>query len=261
MCSETSPPRLSFSNDLGQTEAMPLQDHHRRDTSLLDLNCEFEFSISTCSEQESSSADELFSHGVILPTQPRERVNFPEKQTRQDNRQIPSLSSLPPLPSFRENSRREKPKEITVSGSETKPQSKSFFWGTFKRSSSLNCENKKGLLCSLPLLSRSNSTGSVPNHKRISLKDANKNSSSQKQPLISMTRSSSASSSYSSSVSNPYSTSQKPPLKKNHGASYANGVRIIPVINVPPPYIPKGTAKIFGFGSFLQQGKDRKSKK
>ncbi|PON79435.1 hypothetical protein PanWU01x14_011700 [Parasponia andersonii] len=72
MCSETSLPRLSF-------HLILVQDHHhqpRRDTSLLDLNCEFEFSISTCSEQESSSADELFSHGVILPIQPRESISI-----------------------------------------------------------------------------------------------------------------------------------------------------------------------------------------
>ncbi|PON94524.1 hypothetical protein TorRG33x02_097710 [Trema orientale] len=252
MCSETSPPRLSF-------DLIPVQDHHhqpRRDTSLLDLNCEFEFSISTCSEQESSSADELFSHGVILPIQPRDRVNinFPSKQTQ--NRETPYLNSLPPLPCS-ENSKKEKLKEVTVSScdhllEQNKPQSTTTtksFWGTFKRSSSLNCENKRSLLCSLPLLSRSNSTGSVSSSK----KEVHKNNSSQKQPLISMARSSSSSS--SSSTSNPYTMMQKPPLKKGHGGSYGNGIRIIPVINVPPPYIPKGTAKLFGFG------RDRRSKK
>lgn len=254
MCSETSPPRLSF-------DLIPAQDHHqpRGDMSLLDLNCDFEFSISTCSEQESSSADELFSHGVILPIQPRDRVNlnFPSKQTQ--NKEIPCLNSLPPLPCS-ENSKKEKLKEVTVPSSDhlleqNKPQSTKSFWGNFKRSSSLNCENKRSLLCSLPLLSRSNSTGSVSSQKRAtSLKEVNKNNSSQKQPLISMARSSSLSSS-SSSISNPYTMMQKPPLKKNYGGSYGNGVRIIPVINVPPPYIPKGTAKLFGFG------KDRKSKK
>ena len=260
MCSETSPPRLSF-------DLIPVQDHHhhqqpRRDASLLDMNCDFEFSISTCLEQESSSADELFSHGVILPSQPRDRVNtnFTSKQTQ--NRETPCLNSLPPLPCS-ENSKKEKLKENTVSISDhlleqIRPQSTSkSFWGTFKRSSSLNCENKRSLLCSLPLLSRSNSTGSVSSQKRTtSLKEVNKNNSSQKQPLISMLRSSScSSSSSSSSISNPYTMMQKPPLKKGHGRSYGNGVRIIPVINVPPPYIPKGTAKLFGFG------KDRKSKK
>ncbi|XP_010094733.2 uncharacterized protein LOC21402858 [Morus notabilis] len=262
MCSETSPPRLSFSSDLGQTDVRPLQDHRRRDTSLLDMNCDFEFSISSCSQHESSSADELFSHGIILPIRPRERVNSnfaPSKETKQERDQ----NSLPPLPNYAENSKRETHKETTVVcpdhlvGQTNKPQSKSF-WGSFKRSSSLNCENKRtSLLCSLPLLSRSNSTGSVPIQKRNSYKEVhNKNSNWQKQPLISRSSSSS-----SSSISNPYSVQQKPPLKKNYGGSYGNSVRIIPVINVPPPYIPKGTAKLFGLGSFLQHGKDRKSKK
>lgn len=55
----------------------------------------------------------------------------------------------------------------------------------------------------------------------------------------------------------------KPPLKKNYGngGAYGNGVRISPVLNVPPPYIAKGTTNLFGFGSFLRNGKDRKSKK
>ncbi|XP_062115078.1 uncharacterized protein LOC133829257 [Humulus lupulus] len=255
MCSETSPPRLSF-------DRIPNQDHPhhlqpRRDSALLDLNCDFEFSINICSEQESSSADELFSHGVILPIQPRDRVstiNFPSTQTQ--NRESPSLKSLPPLPWSENNSKREKLKEVTVvSNSDNlleqsnKPQSTKSFWGTFKRSSSLNHENKRSLLCSLPLLSRSNSTGSVSSQKKTtSFKDVNKCNSSQKQPLIPLVRTTSSSSSSSSS----YSMMQKPPLKKNYGGSYGSGIRIIPVLNVPPPYIPKG---LFGFG------KDRKSKK
>ena len=142
---------------------------------------------------------------------------------------------------------------------EQKPQSSKSSWG-FKRSSSLNCENKGSLLCSLPFLLRSNSTGSVSNPKRSLFKDFNKQSSKQ-QSSISMAKSASVSS--SSSNSNPYTVLQKPPLKKNHGGSYNanNGVRIIPVLNVPPPYISKGTAKFFGLGSFLHHGKDKKSKK
>uniref|UniRef100_A0A803PB39 Uncharacterized protein n=1 Tax=Cannabis sativa TaxID=3483 RepID=A0A803PB39_CANSA len=224
MCSETSPPRLSFDRILCQDHPHNLQP--RRDTAILELNCDFEFSINICSDQESSSADELFSHGVILPIQPRDRVSstisIPSKKTQ--NREIPSLNSLPPLPWSEYQSKGEKLKEVSTSDfvveQSNKPQSTKSFWGTFKRSNSLNHENKRSLLCSLPLLSRSNSTGSV--------------SSTQKK---------------SSSL-------KEPPLKKNYGGGfYGNGVRIIPVLNVPPPYIPKGTAKLFGFG------KDRKSKK
>ncbi|KAF4400864.1 uncharacterized protein LOC115708652 [Cannabis sativa] len=259
MCSETSPPRLSFDRILCQDHPHNLQP--RRDSAILELNCDFEFSINICSDQESSSADELFSHGVILPIQPRDRVSstisFPSKKTQ--NREIPSLNSLPPLPWSEYQSKGEKLKEVSTSDyvveQSNKPQSTKSFWGTFKRSNSLNHENKRSLLCSLPLLSRSNSTGSVSStqKKTSSFKEVNKsNGTWQKQPLIPLVRSSSSSSSSSSS----YSTMQKPPLKKNYGGgSYGNGVRIIPVLNVPPPYIPKGTAKLFGFG------KDRKSKK
>ncbi|KAF9667589.1 hypothetical protein SADUNF_Sadunf15G0039200 [Salix dunnii] len=42
-------------------------------------------------------------------------------------------------------------------------------------------------------------------------------------------------------------TQQKPPLKKS--GSYG---KISPVLNVPPPYIYKGTANLFGLGSFLR---------
>ncbi|KAK8657114.1 hypothetical protein V6N13_035371 [Hibiscus sabdariffa] len=75
---------------------------------------------------------------------------------------------------------------------EEKPHSNSF-WG-FKRSSSLNCDKKTSMICSIPLLYRSNSGGSVPNPKRSLIKDGNK---------------------HSNSVA--YQFPQKPPLKKNNG--------------------------------------------
>ncbi|KAF3438577.1 hypothetical protein FNV43_RR21340 [Rhamnella rubrinervis] len=260
MCSETTPPRISFSSDLGHEDVEPVGHHESRsDASLLDINCDFEFSFtSSCGGHESSSADELFSHGVILPTQPRViGSQKPAKGTEKN----PSFSLLPPLP----NPKKESAKEAMVVSSDNmqqKPQSSKSFWG-FKRSSSLNCENKRSLLCSLPLLLRSNSTGSAPNPKRSLFKDFYRQSSKQ-QPSISMAKSASVSSSSSSSSnSNPYTVQQKLSLKKNHGGSYNanNGVRIIPVLNVPPPYISKGTAKFFGLGSFLHHGKDKKSKK
>ncbi|KAL5539304.1 hypothetical protein UlMin_045415 [Ulmus minor] len=253
MCSETSPPRLSFSSD----HTTPNQENQpRRDTSLLDLNCDFEFSINSDNFEPSSTADELFSHGMILPIQPRDTVfGFASKEAQSCEAPLfsSSLASLPPLPSTNDQvSKKEKRKENSVLVScdlDQKSQStkSSSFWG-FKRSSSLNSESKRSLLCSLPLLSRSNSTGSAPNPKK----------NSQKQQF-SIGRSTSSSSS-SSFTSNPYPASQKPPLKKSYGGSYGNGVRIIPVLNVPPPYISKGTGKLFGFSSFLN-GKDKKSKK
>ncbi|XVF12295.1 hypothetical protein REPUB_Repub08aG0103600 [Reevesia pubescens] len=260
MCSEPSP-RVSFSHDLGQADHLPVQlNDSRRDTMLLELeSCsDFEFNICSSSlEQESSSADELFANGMILP------VRLQEKQAVQKC-ELPALVSLPPRPKLstaedlkKESIRQIMPVILNPGLEEIKPQPKSF-WG-FKRSSSLNCDIKKSLIFSLPLLSRSNSTGSVPNPKRSSsIKDSNKHSS-QKFSSISMTKPSSSSTCCSSC--NTYQFQQKPPLKKNHGNSYCHGVRTSPVLNVPPPYISKGTANLFGLGSFLRNGKDKKSRK
>ncbi|KAK8521377.1 hypothetical protein V6N13_077486 [Hibiscus sabdariffa] len=216
MCSETSP-RISFSHDLIQPTTEP--NVSRRDTMLLEPCPDFEFSICSSSsfEQQYSSADELFANGMILP-------NVVKK------REVPPVVSLPP-----------RPKSATVEDSrkdmEEKAQSKSF-WG-FKRSSSLNCDKKKSLICSIPLLSRSNSTGSVANPKRSWTKDSNKHGNSM-----------------------AYQFPQKPPLKKSNGNyAYGNGVRISPVLNIPPPYISKGMVNLFGLGSLLRNGKVKKGRK
>ncbi|KAL5748878.1 hypothetical protein ACOSP7_025921 [Xanthoceras sorbifolium] len=243
MCPETSP-RISFSHDLGQADddIVPVeQNESRRDTMLLESNCDFEFITSSSFAEESCSADELFANGVILPAKV-----VPSKQV-QKSTPSPTVSSLPPLP--RPSNENTKKDQVMVLNYEEKPPSKSF-WG-FKRSSSLNCDVKKSLICSLPLLSRSNSTGSVSNNKRASLKDNNNKQSSQKQPLMVKW----------SSTSNGYQTHQRPPLKKGYVGSYGNGVKISPVLNVPPPYISKATANLFGLGSLLRSGKDKKNKK
>ncbi|XP_039040317.1 uncharacterized protein LOC120178229 [Hibiscus syriacus] len=118
---------------------------------------------------------------------------------------------------------------------EEKPQSKSFLG--FKRSSGLDFYKDKSLVCSIPLLSRSNSTGLVANPKRLSIKDGNKHRNSM-----------------------VYQFPQKPPLKHRNYA-YGNGVGISPVLNVPPPYISTGAAILFGLGSLLHNGKVKKSRK
>ncbi|MBA0690032.1 hypothetical protein Golax_006725 [Gossypium laxum] len=206
------------------------QREQRRDTKLLEQPpcSDFEFNICTTSfdQQQWSSADELFANGMLLP----------KTVTPKYDAIAPSLVSLPPRPKL---SMADDVRKVMV---EKKPVSNKSIWG-FKRSSSLNCDVKKGLICSLPLLSRSNSTGSV------SSASSKHKHSSPKLPS-------------SSSCCNGYQFPQKPPLKKNHGnCSYGNGVRISPVLNVPPPYISKGTANLFGLGSFLRNGKVKKSKK
>lgn len=252
MCSETSP-RTSFSNDLVQENDRETEQVSRRDTTLLDSNSDFEFSICSNLGHEFSPADDLFADGMILPVQIQERITASKEIYRHES---PRRASLPPLPCPppNENLTKDSMRELMVVNSdqfEEKPQSKSF-WG-FKRSSSLNYDIKRSL-CSLTLLSRSNSTGSVPNSKRTTLKDTHK-SNSQKQQSTAMEKS--ASSSSSSSVSSlVYSLPQKPPLKKS---GYYG--KISPVLNVPPPYIYKGAANLFGLGSFLRNGKEKKIRK
>ncbi|XP_021909504.1 uncharacterized protein LOC110823434 [Carica papaya] len=263
MCSEIGP-RISFSGELGKEEEVGIASESIRDSSFIDSSSEFEFSICSSFGQESCSADELFANGMILPIQFHESVPvFSAVKLR--NRDSPPLVSLPPLPATPdsvEKSRKQSKTETMALSSDnsedktqTQSQSKSFW--SFKRSSSLNCDIKKSLICSLPILSRSNSTGSVPpNPKRTTmLKDVQKQSSNSKQTLTPKPPS-------SSSCRNGYGVPQKPPLRKNNGGSYNNGVRISPVLNVPPPYISKGTANLFGFGSLLRNGsKDKKNKK
>ncbi|XP_027357381.1 uncharacterized protein LOC113866780 [Abrus precatorius] len=244
MCSETSPPRLSFSHDPSELQVLPMkQDVPCRDTLLQHSNSDFEFSTSSNLEFESSSADELFSNGVILP------IHIQDKTTarKHTHHAEPPYTKLPPRPcaSSVDKVKKETIRELldVSSEHEKKPHSKSF-WG-FSRSKSLNCDTKKSLVCSLPLLSRSNSTGSVTNPKKMS---SNKQFSAAK------------SSSYSCSSLNMYPM-QKSPSGKSYGGSYANGLRISPILNVPTPCVSKGSASLFGLGSFLRVGKVKKSKK
>ncbi|KAJ6687777.1 hypothetical protein OIU74_016468 [Salix koriyanagi] len=250
MCSETSP-RISFSNDLGQENDR--EQVSRRDTTLLDSNPDFEFRICSHLFCESSPADELFADGMILPVQIQERITVSKQIYRHES---PRKASLPPLPgpSTCENFTKDRMRELMVVDSEQleeKTQSRSF-WG-FKRSISVNRDIKRSL-CSLPLLSRSNSTGSEPNAKRKTLKDTHKSNNSQKQQSTAMAKSSPPSTSSVSSF--VYSSPQKPPSKKS--GSYG---KISPVLKVPPPYIYKGTANLFGLGSFLRNGKEKQVRK
>ncbi|XP_022137549.1 uncharacterized protein LOC111008972 [Momordica charantia] len=243
MCSETSSPRISFSHDLPGDGSPPVDQHRRRDLTLLDSNLEFEFSISI-EHESSSSADELFSNGIILPIKIQSHKQSSPSEP-------PFRASLPPLAPT--GNAKEAMKQITVvknSASsdqfEQRASESKSFWG-FKRSSSLNFESKRSSLCPLPLLSRSNSTGSVPNPKSKKSKDSQKQIS-QKQHSTSMRKLSPS----SSSSFNQYAINLKPQMNKTQGGVYGNYHCIGPVLNVPP--------KFFGLGSLLRCGKDRKSK-
>ncbi|KAJ6340209.1 hypothetical protein OIU77_008046 [Salix suchowensis] len=232
MCSETSP-RISFSNDLGQENDR--EQVSRRDTALLDSNPDFEFRICSHLFCESSPADELFADGMILPVQIQERITVSKQIHRHES----------PRKSF------------------TSSSSMSFYFSRKRLSPSLSGDSREVVVsivisreayAPLPLLSRSNSTGSEPNAKRKTLKDTHKSNNSQKQQSTAMAKSPpSSTSSVSSFV---YSSPQKPPLKKS--GSYG---KISPVLKVPPPYIYTGTANLFGLGSFLRNGKEKKVRK
>ncbi|KAK7271235.1 hypothetical protein RJT34_26965 [Clitoria ternatea] len=259
MCSETSPPRLSFSHDLSELQVSPMKQGvppcREEDTLLLqDSNSdEFEFITSSNNlEFEPSSADELFSNGVILPTHQIQQHKNPafSKHVLE-----PPYTKLPPRPCL-DKVKKETIRELldvsftSCCDHEKKlPHTKSF-WG-FSRSKSLNCDTKKSLVFTSPLLSRSNSMGSsVSNPKRMS--------SNNKQ--LPSTAKSSSPPSYSCSTFNMYPM-QKSSSGKNFGGSYANGLRVSPVLNVPTPCVSKGGANLFGLGSFLRVGKVKKSKK
>ncbi|KAK4362004.1 hypothetical protein RND71_017245 [Anisodus tanguticus] len=211
-------PRISFSHDLNTN----IQDYPQVQESL-SSNYEFDFCINNNTNTETSSADELFSHGQIRPIQLQEKFITCSKKTQT------LVNSLPPLPPNDQNSKQEIKKNHS-------------FWG-IKRSSSVHCVNthkKSSSFWSLPLLSRSNSTGSVPNSKKqstLQLKQI-KNSST---PARFYT----------------FPSSQKSPLRKNYGSAgdnYGNGIRISPVLNV-------ASQNLFGLGSLFRNGKNKKSKK
>ncbi|KAM7471126.1 hypothetical protein LguiA_009309 [Lonicera macranthoides] len=236
LCSDNSSsiasPRISFSHDLHQNDdIVPIEPNpHGLNCSLIDSGSDqFNFCTIDSIKSDPPSADELFSNGLILPRQLQQRF----VTTRE------TLTSLPPLPLSSSTSKISKPEIVEF---DQKHQSKSFW--RIKRSTSVHCDNsyKKSSIWSLPLLKRSNSTGSAKDQrqKRNPLKEQKSSMGTQTQHSF-----------YA------YSMSQKPPVKKNYG----NGVKISPVINVAPPFISKGTANIFGLGSFFGNGKDKKIKK
>ncbi|KAK7394161.1 hypothetical protein VNO78_14681 [Psophocarpus tetragonolobus] len=220
-------PRISFSHDFSHSDVIPVEQLPFGFNSTTDFD--FCVSVSESFELQSSSADELFSHGRILPTEVKKTSH--EKQT-----------SLPPPYAALSTRKNFNPKQKTKSLNDQvyEKQSSKSFW-IFKRSTS--CGNgPRRTFCPLPLLSRSNSTGSsAPSVKRTSLsKDA---------PNIKP-----ISHKHSSTHSFlPNSYYQKPPLNhKNHG-SYANFVRVNPVLNVLP-------ANLFGLASIFSNTRDKTKK-
>ncbi|XP_009777132.1 uncharacterized protein [Nicotiana sylvestris] len=221
----TTSPRISFSHNLCHKDIATTTNASN------DFNSEFDFCISSSTDTETSSADELFSDGLIRPLQLQEKFVTSSKQFPLSKTQT-LFNSIPPLPVS--SSENEISKQEIKSEQQQKNLSNSIsFWG-IKRSSSVHCVNthKKSSFWSLPLLSRSNSTGSVPNSKQ----SVQKQSSAQWKQMKNS----------SSAAAASFYTSQKPPLRKNYG----NAIRISPILNVP-----------FGLGSLFCNGKDNKKSK
>lgn len=245
-------PRISFSHDISQSDVIPVEQQQQHpfgsNSSGLNSSIEFDFCVSESFELDSSSADELFSDGRILPTQVKKK-NPPLKKTLQ-------LAPHPPLlpPSYattcnNASSSTSKNLKIEENYKESKflndevcdKQSSKSFW-SFKRSSS--CGSVYGRsLCPFPLLSRSNSTGSNTSVKRspMSKEGANIKKNSQKH----------SPSRFSPSLPNNY---QRPPLNKSHGSYGNNSVRVSPILNVP-------SANLFGLGSIFSNNRYKSKKK
>ncbi|XP_044492560.1 uncharacterized protein LOC123216227 [Mangifera indica] len=267
VCSENSGPRISFSHDLNQKDPGVPQFERRLDSSLLDSSSDFEFCIgNSIYFQELSSADELFSNGKILPVEIKKK-----KQVGHQPAQPPPSSSPSPHPNQILAAKKRLKEYLSTSlddanGDEEeyddKPVYKSFW--QFKRSSSLNFDStrSKSLINSLHFLSRSNSTGSA-------LSKESQRQNLQRQPSGSrkskVSRSAGSYYSYFNNTTRSSST-QKPPLKKNCGSynnnnGNNNGVRISPVLNIPPPHISYATVNLFGLGSLFCNGKIKRKKR
>ncbi|CAI9768494.1 unnamed protein product [Fraxinus pennsylvanica] len=210
----TDNPRISFSDEVAMFEETP----YRSDSAQIDSTSDFDFCITS---NETCLADELFSNGIIRPLQLQEKfINSKQFST-----------SKPPLPSPSPPPRDQSLKQESIDQSDQKHPSKAPFWH-LKRSSSLHYDHSSKKSSIWSSLSRSNSTGSVPNPKKLS-----KNS-------MAMTSPSSAK-----------LCSQKPPLRKNSRG-------LSPVLNGPPPcVISVSTGNLFGLGTLFRNGKGKNIKK
>ncbi|GAB4828855.1 hypothetical protein Ancab_018514 [Ancistrocladus abbreviatus] len=160
-------PRISFSHDFKEAETIPIETYPcRHDSSLLDSSSfDFAFTIDDSSiSHESSTADELFYNGKILPIDIIRKESIPEKQPvllhqKESLCLVTRMETSNPNSNANKKSLREYLAD-TESNDDQKPNKP--FW-KFRRSTSLNRDNRpsssRGLFGSLKTLSRSRSTG------------------------------------------------------------------------------------------------------
>ncbi|KAK4801298.1 hypothetical protein SAY86_021785 [Trapa natans] len=271
-------PRISFSYDLSLCDIVPVEEqrqcHFRSDPSS-GLNSVFEFDLSTTSESflnhEACSADELFSGGKIIPTEVKKRTppssNSHSYSTatkkggeEQEHQEDPQQYLAVPVPhhlQFQAGESQskepcEKPRNETAEDQKQASNSKLSFW-RFKRSSSLNCGSGYGRkLCPLPLLSRSNSTGSAA---ELPLTKETSGSSDKYHPPPPPPPPP-----FQSRLSNGchHNPRQRPPLRRSGVASstYGNNcsIRVNTALNVH-------SGNLFGLGSIIFNVKDKNRRK
>ncbi|XP_073296973.1 uncharacterized protein [Primulina huaijiensis] len=244
-------PRISFSHDLPQTDLVPIEQHIGSGPASSSNN-DFNFCAYRASfDQESSSADELFSGGKIITTEIKKKLS-PSRTSY-----APPPPPPPPPPPFRPPPPPLQCLEVTENKSlsakafrldaesEDKEQNhKPSFW-SFKRSTSLNCSSGYARrFCSLPVFARSYSTGSADSAKRSAVSNNPKQNIAKYSPNMHWEKPKSASCT---------ANHQRPPLKKNKNSSN-NGIKVNPVLHIP-------LANIFGLGSIFSGGKDKNKKK
>ncbi|PIN06949.1 hypothetical protein CDL12_20492 [Handroanthus impetiginosus] len=248
VCSEISSPRISFSHDLKELDFVPVEQSRQSDLFLLNPTIDFDFCIKT---EEISPADELFANGKILPVQIKNIA--PPKVIYPISAHSNPENTLKKIEFQNDNTKKKRLIEFlsfdTDEEEDQKPITKPFW--QFRRSSSVNCDNGRanGLLRSLNFLTRSNSTGSVPIPKQSGFPKVMQKQRSLKEEAINCGNSSGPS-------FNPYT--KKPSLKNSTSSkSYGNGVRINPVLHIPPTY----TVSFFGIGSLFCSKKSKKKRK
>ncbi|XP_051117308.1 uncharacterized protein LOC127242018 [Andrographis paniculata] len=224
-----SPSRISFSYDLSQSDdVVPVEEHIRTtSSSAIDFDfCVFRESF----DRESSTADELFFNGQILPIEIKRRLSPPPQP-----QPSPAPRPPPPPPPPRQPTPPKNANAAAAAAADSPEEKQRSFW-RFKRSSSLNCGSGYGrTLCPLPLLSRSNSTGS----SAAAARSANNPKFGFLKP--------------SSQKKSPFSRS---PLKRTGHRFPASsaGVKFSPVLHVP-------SANLFGLGSIFSTGTSTSKKK
>uniref|UniRef100_A0A803MYN5 Uncharacterized protein n=1 Tax=Chenopodium quinoa TaxID=63459 RepID=A0A803MYN5_CHEQI len=158
-------PRLSFSRDLEENETSTnINDYScKLDRSFVDSAFDFAFNVDTSITFQSSSADELFSDGKIIPTRLIKEEEVKKSEAVVQKVPVTSCSDLlsatitdtgkKSLKEFLEDSIEEE-EEVNTAAVAAKS-----FW-KFRRSNSLNCDRnqRKGLIGSWKILSRSGST-------------------------------------------------------------------------------------------------------